>query len=738
MLNDQCPMTKDQGRSNSQCSTHIGAWTLGFVWSLVIGHWSLLPSAAVAQEKVTYQDHVLPLVETHCSKCHNPDKLKGDLDLTSFNGVMKGGGSGVVVAAGNPDSSKLWKAITHAEEPTMPPNKPKLADKDLEVFRKWIASGLLENSGSKAIAGSKPAVDLSLKGAAPGKPEGPPPMPKDFSLDPVLHTGRGNPITGLAASPWAPLVAIAGQKQVFLYGTDELDLMGILPFTNGQPVELKFSRNAKLLLASGGHAAKGGKVVIWDITTGEQIAAVGEEQDTVLTADISPDQTLVALGGPSRFLKIYSTKTGELLHKIKKHTDWVTAVAFSPNGELLASADRNGGISIWEPDNGQELFTLAGHKSFVTGLNWRDDSMLLASSSEDGTIKWWDMSEGKQAKSWNAHSGGTLAVTYAHDGQLVSCGRDNAVTLWKPDTSKERSFEFFGELPLRAAISHDTGKVIAADFGGRVAVWNLKDGKRIRELETNPLPLSERLKAAEQKLQELQKQGDKPSPEFAAAQAKLTEAQSALLNASNGLQKAQAEQKQKEDAVVKLKEEAANAPQTLLTQVYPPPEIEVKLKDAREVRAKAREGTTNALQAIETKQKEFQSAEAKVKELKAREPAAVIPGVRAEISRLKAAIVQSDLFRARNSVTSLRREHDRLQAVLAEKQSSLKTANEKLASTEQAEAKNQLKEEIKTIRSELEAAESAVKKIAAEIASQEQRIGTLSAEFNRLKNTSST
>ena len=65
---------------------------------------------------------------------------------------------------------------------------------------------------------------------------------------------------------------------------------------------------------------------------------VGEEYDTVLAADISPDQTKIALGGPDRLVKIYSTATGELLHKMKKHTDWVTAVAFSPNGELLASA----------------------------------------------------------------------------------------------------------------------------------------------------------------------------------------------------------------------------------------------------------------------------------------------------------------------------------------------------------------------------------------------------------------
>src|SRR5688572_4759365 len=45
-----------------------------------------------AQETVTFTDHVLPLVEQHCAKCHNSDKKKGDLDLTSYSGALKGGG----------------------------------------------------------------------------------------------------------------------------------------------------------------------------------------------------------------------------------------------------------------------------------------------------------------------------------------------------------------------------------------------------------------------------------------------------------------------------------------------------------------------------------------------------------------------------------------------------------------------------------------------------------------------
>ena len=707
-------------------------WTKLLVVSAVT---CLAPLLGHTQEKVTFQDHVLPLIENHCSKCHNPDRLKGDLDLTSFNGLMKGGGSGMAVVPGNPEGSKLWKSITHAEEPTMPPNKAKLPEKELEVFRKWIAGGLLQNAGSKAMAAKKSDLDLSLKVVGAGKPEGPPPMPKELSLDPVVHTSRGNPITGLASSPWAPLVALAGQKQVLLYNVDTLDLLGVLPFTNGQPHDLKFSRNAKLLLAAGGHAAKSGKVFLWDITTGETVAAIGEEQDTVLSADISSDQSIVALGGPSRFVKIYSTSTGELLHKIKKHTDWVTSVAFSPNGAMLASADRNGGISIWDPENGQELFVLAGHKGFVTSLSWRDDSRVLASSSEDGTIKWWEMTEGKQAKTWNAHAGGALATSYAHDGQLVSCGRDNGVTLWKADGNKARSLDFFKELPLRAVVSHDGERVVGTDFSGRVAVWNAKDGKRLGELDANPLPLQIQLQKAEQKLKDLLARKDKPSPEFVNSQTEVTRAKAALEEANKAADAAKAEQKTKEEAVAKLKEEAAKAPPALLTQVYPPPELEVKLQQAREARAKARESATNAVQVIEAKKKALATAEAKVQELQAQQPAVLIPAAELELNRIKAAMVQSDLYRARTRLSGLRRERQRLETLVAGHKDEIKSVSEKIGSTTEDE-KGKLKQQLKELTSVLKESEAALERITSEANAQEKRAGTLSSEFSRLKSSS--
>ena len=330
----------------------------------------VFPLQAQEKRKANYQDDLTPIFRESCFGCHNADKTKGGLNLASYATMMQGGGSGAAIAPGDPDASYLYQLVTHQSEPHMPLNSPKLPDEKLAIIRRFIEEGALENSGSKAAV-KKEHSELKLSGSFNQKPDGPPPMPPRLPLEPVLHTTRPGAITALAASPWAPLVAVAGQQQILLYNTESLQLIGVLPFPEGIAHVLKFSRNGKLLLAGGGHEAKSGRVVLWDITSGKRITEIGDEYDVVLAADISPDQSLVALGGPSKVVRIFSTATGELVQQIKKHTDWIYSLEFAPDNVLLASGDRNGDVFVWEAAKGQEYLTLRGHTAGVTALSWR-------------------------------------------------------------------------------------------------------------------------------------------------------------------------------------------------------------------------------------------------------------------------------------------------------------------------------------------------------------------------------
>src|SRR5947209_17769776 len=105
---------RDASTSRPISSGHRGARVGKAICCIV----SAAVTAVNAQEKITLQDHVLPLSENNCGKCHNPDKKEADLDLTTYAGVMKGSGSVHVVVSGNPDGSKLWRTLPQLDEAT--------------------------------------------------------------------------------------------------------------------------------------------------------------------------------------------------------------------------------------------------------------------------------------------------------------------------------------------------------------------------------------------------------------------------------------------------------------------------------------------------------------------------------------------------------------------------------------------------------------------------------------------
>ena len=454
---------------------------------------------SVAADKITYDDHIFPIFESKCLNCHNPDKKKGDLDLSTYTGTMAGSSGGKIALSGDGGSSKLFTVAVHTEEPVMPPEGDKIAKKDAELIRTRIDGGLLENKGSKAKKRPKPAFTL---GSIPtGKrPEGPPPMPQDLLLEPVVTPTRSTVVADIDASPWAPLIAITGQRQILLYHSDTFELIGVLPFPKGNPETISFHPSGKYLIAGGGIGGKSGTTVTWDITNGREMMTMGNEFDSVLAADLRADLGGIALGGPSRLIKLWDTQEGEQIKSIKKHTDWVTALAYSPDGVLLATGGRGSGVQIWEAASGNEFHSLRGHQKAIVDIKWRADSNLVATASEDGTIRFWDMNQGKEVKRGTASGGGILALDYARNGKLISSTRDGRVQLWKADLTLEKQSQPFPEMITEVAFSHDGARYFTADWNGKIEAWNTLDFKKIGELSTTPPSVENRIISVSQEM----------------------------------------------------------------------------------------------------------------------------------------------------------------------------------------------------------------------------------------------
>ena len=92
---------------------------------------------AIGESPVSLQSQVMPILKSHCLKCHGVSKKEGDLQLHSAVRIWKGGESGLLVVPANPSESLLWQRV---EQNEMPPATP-LSESEKKILHDWIAQG---------------------------------------------------------------------------------------------------------------------------------------------------------------------------------------------------------------------------------------------------------------------------------------------------------------------------------------------------------------------------------------------------------------------------------------------------------------------------------------------------------------------------------------------------------------------------------------------------------------------
>jgi cytochrome c553 len=101
-----------------------------------------------------FKGHVRDVLVQQCVHCHGGKETHGEFDLTTREGLLKGGELGPAVVVGKPDDSLLMKLVRHAGDPHMPQEAEKLPDESLAQLAAWIAAG---------AAYDKPLVDTAAE-----------------------------------------------------------------------------------------------------------------------------------------------------------------------------------------------------------------------------------------------------------------------------------------------------------------------------------------------------------------------------------------------------------------------------------------------------------------------------------------------------------------------------------------------------------------------------------------------
>ncbi|OEK02307.1 hypothetical protein BFP97_12610 [Roseivirga sp. 4D4] len=101
-------------------------------------------TSALVDTEPVFTQVVKPILESKCTSCHNPNKIKGGLSLASEEEILKGGENGAIIKPGDALNSTF---ISHLLLPTeeklhMPPKgKAQLTNEEIKMLEYWVASG---------------------------------------------------------------------------------------------------------------------------------------------------------------------------------------------------------------------------------------------------------------------------------------------------------------------------------------------------------------------------------------------------------------------------------------------------------------------------------------------------------------------------------------------------------------------------------------------------------------------
>ncbi|WP_245189655.1 c-type cytochrome domain-containing protein [Lunatimonas salinarum] len=97
------------------------------------------------EELLVYEDVIHTILDSKCLNCHNDNKTKGDLLMTTHDQLLKAGKSGkIALIPGNPLESELLVRVhlPVSDDERMPPEgKPGLSEEEIQLITYWIENG---------------------------------------------------------------------------------------------------------------------------------------------------------------------------------------------------------------------------------------------------------------------------------------------------------------------------------------------------------------------------------------------------------------------------------------------------------------------------------------------------------------------------------------------------------------------------------------------------------------------
>jgi WD40 repeat protein/DNA-binding SARP family transcriptional activator len=347
-------------------------------------------------------------------------------------------------------------------------------------------------------------------------------------IDSPLHTLQIKDLSSLAFNPSGSLIASGGiDGSISLWDMEE----GSASFGQAltSPIEVHEGNTSSVAFSPEGQflatGSSEGTVILLDVQAAlkndiivppwKVLEPAGEgHRSNVTSLAFSPDGQTLASGSFDGTVILWDVTTGQQIGPpLTGHDGWVTGVAFSSDGRTLASSGQDKKVLIWDIEarlegNAEQplVNTLAGHLDAVLDISFSPNGQILASGGADQVTALWDLAiEHPLAR----QIGGDEPLnegSFSPDGKfLVSAGgQDNEkIILWdmvegSPAFGQPISQLLTGQKDIAHIELSPDGTIIASGANdGSIAFWDLAadepigvplDGhdQRVRELAFSP------------------------------------------------------------------------------------------------------------------------------------------------------------------------------------------------------------------------------------------------------------
>lgn len=432
------------------------------------------PASGGDPGKISFIRDVAPILVENCIACHNPRKAESKYVMTSFAQLAKGGqqGEGMTLVAGKPDESYLVELIRPEGQPRMPYKQDPLTAQKIATVERWVAQGAKYDGGS-------PTEDWTIL------------LRKTQNVAAPSTYPAAVPVTALEFTPDGAAIAASGYHEITYWKTADGTLARRLGGLAERTYDVAYSPDGKWIATASGDPGIFGIVRVWSAEAGNDAKPVRElieTQDVVFSVAFSPDSKRLAAAGADRSIRIFEVATGKPVFQVEDHADWIFAVAFSPDGKRLASASRDKTCKVFDVEKKESLVTFPGHAQPVYTIAFTPDGKSVASGGEDNSIRMWNPdSDGKQIRQVGGFGGTVFRLRFSPDGQfLAAASGDKAVHIFKANGSSVRKLQGHQDWIYSLAISRDSKTIASGSWDGDVRLWNLADGKPIRNFLAAP------------------------------------------------------------------------------------------------------------------------------------------------------------------------------------------------------------------------------------------------------------